>query len=265
MTAMKTKFYVDILPQPDDTTCGPTCLHAVYRYFGDPITLDEVVSGVRYLEQGGTLVALLGCHALTRGYPATIYTLDLQVFDPTWFVPGAPPIQGRLAQQVKGRKSAKIRLASRAYLDFIALGGRIRYQDLTTVLIRRLLKQSQPIITGLSATYLYGTARELQVGDKLLYDDIHGDPTGHFVVLCGYDIDQRIAFLADPLMPNPISETRVYSVKLNRLIPAIILGSITFDANLLVIAPPKPKKGGPRVDSGRHRKPRGMSANLYPG
>ena len=22
-------------PQPDETTCGPTCLHAVFRYFGE--------------------------------------------------------------------------------------------------------------------------------------------------------------------------------------------------------------------------------------
>ena len=26
---------VEILPQPDETTCGPTCLHAVFRYFGE--------------------------------------------------------------------------------------------------------------------------------------------------------------------------------------------------------------------------------------
>src|SRR5437762_675447 len=26
---------VETLPQPDETTCGPTCLHAVYRYWGD--------------------------------------------------------------------------------------------------------------------------------------------------------------------------------------------------------------------------------------
>ena len=32
-----------------------------------------------------TLAVLLGCHALRRGYEATIYTFNLQVFDPTWF------------------------------------------------------------------------------------------------------------------------------------------------------------------------------------
>ena len=37
---------VDIEPQPDDTTCGPTCLHAVYRYLGLEAGLDEVVAGL---------------------------------------------------------------------------------------------------------------------------------------------------------------------------------------------------------------------------
>ena len=40
---MEAKLQFDILPQPDDCTCGPTCLHAVYRYFGDEIPLTQVV------------------------------------------------------------------------------------------------------------------------------------------------------------------------------------------------------------------------------
>jgi ABC-type bacteriocin/lantibiotic exporter with double-glycine peptidase domain len=41
--AMKQTLRLDILPQPDDTTCGPTCLHAVYRYWGDEIPLAQVI------------------------------------------------------------------------------------------------------------------------------------------------------------------------------------------------------------------------------
>ena len=52
---MKKKLTIDIMPQPDDTTCGPTCLHAVYRYYDDPITIKQVVSEVTHLESGGTL------------------------------------------------------------------------------------------------------------------------------------------------------------------------------------------------------------------
>src|SRR5262245_60688167 len=72
-------------PQPDDMTCGPTCLHAVYRYFDDDMPLEQVINEVAMLDEGGTLAVLLGCHALRRGYEASIYTYNLDVFDPTWF------------------------------------------------------------------------------------------------------------------------------------------------------------------------------------
>ena len=33
--------------QPDDETCGPNCLHAVYRYFGEEMGLGTVIDEVR--------------------------------------------------------------------------------------------------------------------------------------------------------------------------------------------------------------------------
>jgi hypothetical protein len=233
------KLHLGIKSQPDDITCGPTCLHAVYTYFGDKISLDKVIRQVKQLKGGGTLAVLLGCHALRRGYRAKLYTFNLQVFDPTWFASGAPAIEERLTAQMKVKKNPKVRTASKAYLDFLRLGGRICFEDLTSSLIRGLLKRSIPILTGLSATFLYRTARETALGKKLVYDDIRGEPTGHFVVLCGYNMQDRTALVADPLLPNPISNSPIYTVRLNRLICAIMLGILTYDANLLIITPPK--------------------------
>ncbi|MGW8186989.1 MAG: hypothetical protein ACWGNK_06975 [Desulfobacterales bacterium] len=236
---MDKKLHVGIESQPDDTTCGPTCLHAVYTYFGDKISLEKVIGQVKQLKGGGTLAVLLGCHALRRGYRAKLYTFNLQVFDPTWFALGAPAIEERLTAQMELKKNPKVRTASKAYLDFLRLGGRICFEDLTSSLIRGLLKRSIPILTGLSATFLYRTARETALGKKLVFDDIRGEPTGHFVVLCGYNMQERTALVADPLLPNPISHSPIYTVRLNRLICAIMLGILTYDANLLIITPPK--------------------------
>ena len=236
---MDKKLHLGIKSQPDDITCGPTCLHAVYTYFGDKISLDKVIGQVKQLKGGGTLAVLLGCHALRRGYRAKLYTFNLQVFDPTWFASGAPAIEERLTAQMEVKRNPKVRTASKAYLDFLRLGGRICFEDLTSSLIRGLLKRSIPILTGLSATFLYRTARETALGKKLVYDDIRGEPTGHFVVLCGYNMQDRTALVADPLLPNPISNSPIYTVRLNRLICAIMLGILTYDANLLIITPPK--------------------------
>jgi hypothetical protein len=234
---MKTKLYLDILPQPDDTTCGPTSLHAVYRYFGDAIPLKQVISEVRPLEDGGTMAVYLANHALDRGYRATIYTYNLQVFDPTWFNKGDRFLREKLAKQFKFQENPKLRETVRAYLEFIDKSGKVRIEDLTAQLIRRYLNRSIPILTGLLATYLYQCERETVHNSRLVSDDMRGEPTGHFVVLSGYDKKLHHVLIADPLMQNPCSDEQVYEVNINRLICAIMLGILTHDGNLLVIEP----------------------------
>lgn len=240
---MKTKLYLDIRQQPDNMTCGPTCLHAVYRYFNDQITLNQVISEVTYLKEGGTLAVYLACHALKRGYKAILYTYNLQVFDPTWFTPNKPDISEKLNLQLQYKKQDPEReVATHAYLKFLELGGQVRFEVLTTSLIRKFLNRRIPILTGLSATFLYNSAREVDEGDSLFYDDIRGEPMGHFVVLAGYDRAQRNVLLADPLMPNPVSSGQLYQIDIYRLVCAILLGTLTYDGNLLIIEQRKARK-----------------------
>ncbi|MEP0845702.1 MAG: peptidase-C39 like family protein, partial [Phycisphaerae bacterium] len=105
----------EIQPQPDDATCGPTCLHAVYRYFGDCLDLHQVISEVPTLPDGGTLAVLLGCHALRRGYRVTIYTYNLQVFDPTWFADPRTDLRAKLSAQLALKGDRRLAAASRGY------------------------------------------------------------------------------------------------------------------------------------------------------
>lgn len=230
---------LEILPQPDLTTCGPTCLHAVYGYFDDVLPLAKVVAEIPQLVDGGTLAVVLGRHALERGYKATLYTFDVQLFDPTWFRQKSEKpdlLSEKLQRQIAVKDSPKLRTATEAYLDFLKLGGQIRMQDLTSELIRKYLNRSAPILTGLSATYLYQENRELPDSTP---DDIRGWPSGHFVVLSGYDRKEREVLIADPLHPNPIAEGQYYHVSIDRVKCAILLGVMTFDANLLIIEPKK--------------------------
>lgn len=244
---MESKLRLEILPQPDDSTCGPTCLHAVYRYFGDSIALDEVIADTPALEGGGTLAVLLGSHALARGYRATIYTYNLQVFDPTWFASEGVDVREKLEAQARVKSDKKLRTATRAYVQFLESGGQIRFEDLTAALIRRYLNKQVPILTGLSATYLYRSAREHGTS----FDDVAGTPAGHFVVLCGYHKTERRVLVADPWTPNPVPSSRQYWVEIGRLLNSILLGILTYDANLLVIEPVRPRGGG---HAGSHRR-----------
>ena len=74
-----------IKTQPNDETCGATCLQAIYDYYGFNIALPDVIQGVKKSLSGGTLAPYLGQHALAHGFDATIYVNNLTVFDPSWF------------------------------------------------------------------------------------------------------------------------------------------------------------------------------------
>jgi hypothetical protein len=237
----------DIQAQPDDVTCGPTCLQALYNYYGDVVTLKEVIQEVKQLKFGGTLAVMLGNHALKRGYKARIYTYNLNVFDPTWFKHSSKKMIQFLREQMEFKhKRRKLKIASQAYIKFLQSGGEVLNHELDEALIKKYLKQSVPILTGLSATYLYDSAREIPQFD--IYDSIKGEPAGHFVVITGFDEKKNCVHITDPNEPNPIGQGKVYSVGFARLINSIMLGIVTYDANLLIIEP-KDKKAHAKTNN----------------
>ncbi len=231
---------VQMQPQPDETTCGPTCLQAIYAYWGADEPVEAVIARTRKLENGGgTFVVFLACDALRRGYLATIYTYNLTVFDPTWFAAGMD-IGERLRRQKEAKPEPRLRTVTEGYLEFLGLGGRLRFADLTRSLIRGILRRGQPILTGLSSTYLYRSAREFGPDD--IPDDIRGTPSGHFVVLAGYDRSKRSVLVADPYGPHPYGPSHHYWISIDRVLGSILLGIVTHDANLLVIQPQRPRR-----------------------
>jgi hypothetical protein len=226
---------IRILPQPTETTCGPTCLHALYGYYQDYVDLETMIPEIPYLEDGGTLAVILGIHALRRGYKAKIYTYNLHLFDPTWFVHPNLDLKKFIAAQKKIKRNKKLRMASDAYINFLELGGKILFEDLTTSLIRGYLELNIPVLTGLSATYLYRSAREIPETNE--YNSVAGEPSGHFVVLAGYDQNVKNLLVADPFHLNPVAGSHYYWVNVDRVIASILLGIVSYDANLLIIEP----------------------------
>jgi hypothetical protein len=226
-------FVVD--PQPDDETCGPACLHGIYRYYGDDVPLSRVASELHRLDRGGTLDVFLANHALKRGYKVTLLTYNLEIFDPTWFALPAEEIRAKLEAQAAVKKWKRLQAATRGYDEFLRLGGTLELRDLDPSLLRKYLKRGIPVITGLSATYLYRAVRDIPETNE--DHDVRGEPVGHFVVLTGYRKHPREVLIADPLQTNPLVGSRYYAVGAHRLIGAILLGAVTYDANLVVIEP----------------------------
>lgn len=231
---MPTRLRVEMRAQPDDSTCGPTCLHAVYAYHGDPVSLDQVVDEIPQLDDGGTLAVMLGCHALERGYRVSLYSMNLQVFDPTWFDGDGIDLAEKLREQARVKRGRKLRRATDAYLRFLDLGGRVELRELDEALLSDLLAGETPLVAGLSATWLYRVARERVEGGRTIHDDVGGAPTGHFVVVSGLDRGRRTVQVADPYQPNPFADHH-YEVDVDRLVSAIRLGILTHDSNVLVV------------------------------
>ena len=224
-----------IARQPDGVTCGPTCLQALYAFYGQQVHLDELIPGIRQVVTGGTLAVHLATHALGRNYRATMYNWNLQVFDPSWFSRGVD-IAAKLREQVrwKGDQHALVE-ATRGYLDFLEAGGELRDEECSGDLIRHHLAQGHPLVAGLSATWLYRAMR--QYGPEGIDDDIRGRPEGHFVIIDGWDPASASFHISDPYIDHPMADGQRYRVSEPRLLAAILLGITTYDANLLLIRP----------------------------
>ncbi|MCX6128304.1 MAG: hypothetical protein NTX25_04475 [Proteobacteria bacterium] len=235
MGNLKKKIHVKvpIRKQPDDVTCGPTCLHSIYEFHQDQASLEQVIREVPMLETGGTYASKLGVHALKRGYQAEIWSFNVNIFDPTWFGLPAEQMFEKLKLQRQAKKQRKLRTASDGYMEFLQHGGILKFEDLNIELLVSCLRGGYPLIAGLSATYLYKSAREDPKSCE--HNDVKGRPSGHFVVLTGIERDTNMVHISDPYFPNALSDKYTYTVSIDRLICAILLGVVTYDANLLMI------------------------------
>jgi hypothetical protein len=218
--------------QPDDVTCGPTCLAQVYRYYGCEKPLGELIQDTSRNPDGGTLAVYLGNSALRDGFAANIYSYNLRVFDPTWRQLPPPALVSKLQKRLELVESRRLRRAIRAYIEFLEQGGRVIFREFGKTLLVRILESGHPILCGLSATYLYRRKREYQES----YDDVRGMPVGHFVVICGYYPRTDRFIVRDPSIHIPFSRSGRYTVDAERLLAAILLGDVTYDADLLVLS-----------------------------
>lgn len=197
--------------------------------------LDQIIHEIESVPGGGTFGVLLGNHALPRGFAVRLITWNLRVFDPTWFPAAPADLAANLRASLPRRKTPKLRQAIQAYIRFCELGGEISMEVLSGALLRKHLYQNHPILTGLSSTFLYRDSRSIPATN--VDDDLGGEAEGHFVLLTGYDRQARTVQIADPYAENPIANQSRYAVPMDRLINAILLGVLTYDANLLIITP----------------------------
>jgi hypothetical protein len=230
---------VERLLQPDEATCGPTCLRKVYAFFGLHDKLEDIINALERNEDGGTLAVYLGIVALKRGLLARIYSYDLRIFDPTWCTLDSTGLKNKILERYPHLVDDKRRRAAAAYVQFLEMGGELAFDELRHTLFRSIIDRGHPVLAGLSATYLYRQPRERWDATQQHHvdDDVRGEPTGHFVVISGYSSWGRRLTVVDPFEHAPVDTGGLIQVDTDRLINAILLGDVTYDAVLLEVWP----------------------------
>ncbi len=225
--------------QPDDVTCGPTCLRKVYNFYGLEMAPEEALGEITRNEDGGTLAVHLGTSALRRGFGARIYSYNLRIFDPTWSGIGQNALADKIRLRLPHLSEEKTRQAAVAYLEFLMLGGELAFDELTPALLKSVIDRDHPLLAGLSATYLYRMPRERHdpLTHELLDDDVAGDAIGHFLVITGYQRWGRRFIVLDPSAHVPGGKEGRVVVDAQCLTNAILLGDLTHDAVLLELWP----------------------------
>lgn len=221
--------------QPDDVSCGPTCLAKVLEYWGDAGRLPDLMRRTRRNSDGGTLAVFLGLEALAHGYRVRMWSYNTWIFDPTWFGLDAKALRAKVRGRERVVRDPKMRAVLRGYDEFLSAGGIVSWRELTPRHLVSILRRGRPILTGLNSTYLYRQPRERPA--DLVDDDIGGMPTGHFVVICGYRRGGASFAVRDPSAHSPFSPAGRYVVPADRLINSILLGEGTYDDVLLEIWP----------------------------
>ena len=231
--------------QPDDVTCGPTCLRKVYHFYGRDVPQEEVARGIDRDQEGGTLAVNLGIAGLGRGFRARIFSYNLRLFDPSWTGLGREELAAKLRLRIGHLREEKSVRAAKAYVHFLGAGGEVAFDELTPRLLKGILDRGRPVLAGLSATYLYRMPRERHdpKTHELLDDDVAGDPVGHFVVISGYSQRGRRFTVRDPSAHAPTDRQGRVEVEAHRLINAILLGDLTYDAVLLELWLPDEEEG----------------------
>lgn len=230
---------VERIVQPDELSCGPTCLRKVYSFFGVSIPELEITNALERNEDGGTLAVFLGIAALKQGFNARIYSYDLRIFDPTWFGLSIEGLTEKIFARFPYLSDEKRLRAAGAYIRFLEMGGELAFDELTHTLLKSIIDRGHPVLAGLSATYLYRHTRERWDADRRKHvdDDVRGEPTGHFVVINGYEKWGRRLSIVDPLEHDAVDAHGRIEVDSDRLINAILLGDVTYDAVLLEVWP----------------------------
>lgn len=176
--------------------CGPTALKMVMEYLsGKDYDLDEIIKDADSIQKYVDWDFKLGTAAIKRGFKATIFTLSIDFFDPTWHGLSRSQLLRKLRQRLKfvmkyNKKDLHdgyiwwwYESSLKAIIKFLEKGGKIVFKPITKELIISYLSKGVPVICPVNGSLMYGRKRFY----RKTFDDVKGKYFGHVITATGYE------------------------------------------------------------------------------
>jgi len=223
----------NIIPiKQQDEECAPTCLVMALNAFGIRARQEEIIEKIpKETPKWREWLYWIGCAALDYVPKVEVFSMNTQIFDPTW----SNLNNSNLAKQLKKELQFVQKILSSSkepyqdyfkehYIDmeiwelksaiaFLKKGGNISIKPTTTEIIKQKLKSGHIAIASVDATIMYNVARGIPKSDP-----IKGSAWGHVVLIGGYNNANFIIF--DPA--DWYKKKQTFSIPHDRLIEAIL-------------------------------------------
>jgi peptidase C39-like protein len=214
--------------QPDDTSCGISCLKMLLAFHGISLSFDEMREIIPPLPDIGLYDSHVGKAALDLGFSVTIYSYNYTIFHPLWNHLTRKDLIRHLSTKNKSSMTPLQEFATKSYIEFMEAGGEVLFYPLSKELLLAFFEKGLPVMVALDMCFLY---------DSMVYYENTTEPRAtHFVVLHGYNPENNTFRISDPWhsipLPNNMGQ---FSLDADRVINAIFLGQNRNDAAVVVI------------------------------
>ncbi len=199
-------------------SCGPVCLLNVYRYFGIKTELKDILKELRIDDKTTTYPAQLASHLLSNGLKTVFINTNPFVVSPSWKNIRNKELVQKLTKWLKKNKKGRWEKSAKYLLKYLKKGGEIKICDLSTKMIDEYMAEGYLLICCLEESWIWGE-RKIKGTNK--FDDIKGEPRGHFIIL--YDKEGEDYLVSDPYPTGLKNRNGLYKLDKNKLLAATLV------------------------------------------
>lgn len=207
------------------SSCGPVSLYNIYEHFGIKTSLHQILNDLKIDDKKATYPAQLAVDIKKHGLSTILLTSSPRLVAPNWVNHENKEIIEKLSKWLKKHKNDKWSGNVKHLLTYLKHNGDILITDLTTKLIDEYLDQGYLVMPCLEDSWIWG---QRKIKGKAEFDDIAGEPRGHFVVVYGKEDNEYL--VSDPYPTGLQNREGIYRIDKDKLLVATLFWSATIVA-----------------------------------